>query len=280
MVEIPRPEQTIADRIYTAIEKEENSELYLSRLGASGIGDPCVRAAFYSWRAFTSRPIEGRVRKVFRTGNLREAEIIKDLRRAGFAVWDQTEEGTQFTYTDETGHLVAKVDGIIKGVPGAETSPHVMEIKTHNFKSFEELTKNGVAKSKPMHYVQLQVGMWLSGIDRGLYIALNKDNEQYYFERIHPDEKCIAWVKDRVESLVGATLTPAGISENATGWACRFCDHKEVCVGNTENMLQHCRTCRNAEPGPEGIWYCRLTSTERTIAEQAVGCEHYDGWSS
>jgi hypothetical protein len=40
------------------------------------------------------------------------------------------------------------IDGVVLGVPESPHKPHLLEIKTHNEKSFNDLVKNGVAKSK------------------------------------------------------------------------------------------------------------------------------------
>ena len=45
------------------------------------------------------------------------------------------------------------------GIPEAPKTWHVLEFKTHNSKSFAKLEKEGVQKSNPMHYAQMQVYM-------------------------------------------------------------------------------------------------------------------------
>jgi len=138
--------QEMVDTIYHAIEKEEVRDLYLARIGASGIGDECLRSIWLSWRAYDDKQFGGRMLRLFGTGHWQETRVIEDLRRAGYSTWDFDEDGKQFTYTDETGHFVCKLDGVIKGVPGSEKTPHDLEIKSHNKNSFTELKKKGVEK--------------------------------------------------------------------------------------------------------------------------------------
>ena len=142
-IPIPVQEVEVIDRIYDAIEKKSRRPLRLSRLGASGIGDECIRRIWLSWRGYDTPVFNGRMLRLFETGELQEKRIIADLRLAGFAVWDTYESGLQYAFTDDTEHFVVKLDGVVKGIPGAENTPHTLEVKTHNAKSFAELEKKG-----------------------------------------------------------------------------------------------------------------------------------------
>lgn len=277
MAAIPKPETTLSEMIYAAYEKEDrNKPLYLARLGASSIGDECLRAIWYSWRAYEDSKFGGRMLRLFQTGQLQEDRIIEDLRAAGMAVWSHDENGKQYTYTDETGHFVCKLDGIIKGVPSAEKTPHDLEIKTHNRKSYDDLKKKGVEKAKPTHYHQMQSGMLFSGLSRALYVALCKDDEDYHVERVKPDKEVQENIKKRIITLVNATIPPAGISPDASAFGCKWCDMKEVCSGNKE-PIKTCRSCVNAEVIPkDGQWACTLTGAILSQDDQRAACEHYE----
>jgi hypothetical protein len=212
--------------------------------------------------------------RLFETGHLQEDRIVRDLRRAGFAVWDKREDGTQYEFTDTTGHFITKVDGIIKDVPESE-KPHVLEVKTHNKNSFSGLVKKGVQDAKPTHYSQVQISMALGGFTRALYVAICKDDEQYYVERVKADENEQAKLKQKVIKLVEARLRPAGISDDGSSFGCKFCSMKAVCTKEAE-PLRHCRTCAMCTPGQEGKWVCELNKHTLTMDEQRKGCEHYE----
>ena len=123
---IPAPESKLIDRIYENIKLNAHKPIRLSRLGASGIGDSCLRKIWLSWRAYDVSDFDGRMLRLFNTGHLQEQRIIDDLIQAGCQVWAVDPHGQQYTYTDDTGHFVVKVDGIIKGIDGAENTPHVL----------------------------------------------------------------------------------------------------------------------------------------------------------
>ncbi len=273
----PRPEQQIINRIYTAYEKEKaDPELYLGRLGSSFIGTECIRQIWLEWRGFSRESFSGRMLRLFDTGHQQEARIVADLRRAGFAVWDKRDDGKQFEFTDETGHFVTKMDGVIKGVPEAEKTAHALEIKSHNKDSFAALLKKSVEYSKPEHYAQVQITMSLSKLPRTLYVAVNKDNEQLYVERVKEDKPYQEKLKTKIIKLTEARMRPAGISDDASSFGCKFCGMKEVCTRKVE-PLRHCRTCRMCSPGAEGKWVCELNNYTLSIDQQRLGCEHYEG---
>lgn len=271
----PRPEQQIIHRIYAAIEKEKvNPDLYLGRLGSSYIGEECVRQIWLNWRGFARGQFDGRMLRLFETGHLQEARIVDDLRRAGLAIWDKHPDGWQYEFIDETGHLITKLDGVAKDIPES-IKPHVLEIKTHNKNSFTSLVKKGVQEAKPSHYAQMQISMRLGAFSRALYVAVCKDDEQFYIERVKEDTALQDKLEKKVSTLVSARLRPAGISDDASSFGCKFCDMKAVCVKEVE-PLRHCRTCSMCTPGDEGKWVCELNRHTLTLDEQREGCEHYE----
>ena len=273
----PRPEQALINRIYATYEAQEAEKgFYLGRLGASFLGEECVRKTWLSWRAYARPQFSGRMLRLFATGHQQEARVIADLRAAGLQVWDRdVETGEQIEYVDETGHFIVKLDGILKGVPEAEKTCHVLEIKTHNKNSFAGVQKHGVQKSKPEHYVQVQAGMLKAGLKRGLYVALCKDDEQYCVERIHPDAPVQGEVDKKIVRLVNATMRPAGISTDGEAFGCKYCDMKEVCTGRAQ-PLKTCRSCKYADPASApGEWLCSLRGLVLSKAAQKAACEEY-----
>ena len=224
----PRPEREIINRLYATYEHAEAATeaarggVYLGRLGASTIGNECLRALWFDWRAYARKPFNGRMLRLFRTGHLQEDRIVADLKATGLQVFEKDTEGRQFEFTDPTGHLVCKVDGVVKGVPESAEKAHVLEIKTHNQTSFNAVVKHGVQKSKETHYVQMQTGMWLSNLTRALYVSLCKNDEQYDIQRIPADRKVQKTVEQTVIKLVEARLRPAGVSDKRESFACRL----------------------------------------------------------
>ena len=55
----------------------------------------------------------------------------------------------------------------------------MLEIKTHNAKSCGTLKRQGVQKSKPRHWAQMQTYMGMAQLKRALYFAVNKDTDEH-----------------------------------------------------------------------------------------------------
>lgn len=279
MAAIPPPaEQEIIDRVYASYEKAENEKgFYLGRLGASFLGKECLRETWLSWRAYARPVFGGRMLRLFETGHQQEARIVADLRAAGLEVWDRdAETGEQIEYTEETGHFIVKLDGIVRRVPESPKAAHVLEIKTHNKNSFSALQKHKLQKSKPEHYVQVQAGMLFSGVKRGLYVALCKDDEQLYVERVYPDEAVQVAAQRKIITLVNATMRPAGISTDGEGFGCKFCDMKPVCLNQVE-PLRTCRSCVHADPANQkGEWVCSISGETLSKEQQLAACGSYE----
>jgi hypothetical protein len=138
---------------------DSHDEIERTYLGASIIGDECERKLWYGFR-WTTPPeqFDGRMLRLFQTGHREEARMIDDLRRSGVEVWEtDPETGRQWGVEEVGGHFRGHLDGVALGVKEAPRTAHLLECKTHNAKSFAKLRAEGVRKSKPLHYAQMQV---------------------------------------------------------------------------------------------------------------------------
>jgi hypothetical protein len=166
------------------------------------------------------------------------------------------------------------IDGIIEhGVPEAPKTPHVLEIKTHGKKSFESLLKDGVEKSKPMHYVQMQMYMAGMKLDRALYVAICKDDDRIYTERVKLDKAVAKKGVVRGHRIVLADRMPPPLSTDPTWFECRFCAAHEFCHKTQLTKEVNCRTCANSTAKEDGTWSCEEYSVTLDFANQRVGCE-------
>jgi hypothetical protein len=213
---------------------------------------------------------------LFDTGDIYEKRVVEWLRMIGLAVWDKNPAtGKQYAYDHPSGHFTVRIDGVVKGIATVEAVPHLLEIKTHNEKQFSALQKYRVAKSHPEHFIQCQMGMNGMDLKYALYVGVNKNDENFHFERISLHQPTIDEIEKKIQTLINATLTPAGISITASAPGCRFCPHKLVCVGK-EAPQRNCRTCRNCNPGEDGAWNCSFYNKSLTYGEQLKGCDYYE----
>jgi hypothetical protein len=271
MASLPQPSTPTVSAIYAAHEAGQGDG-YRVHMGASLIGGPCDRAIWYSFRWATRAQHTGRLLRLFETGNLAEARFVSELRRIGVTVMDvDPDTGRQWNLRDDTGHFGGSMDGVAIGFPEAPKAWHVCEFKTHNAKSFAKLQADGVEKSKPLHFAQMQAYMHLAGIERAFYLACNKDTDELYQERIRYDAEAGLRILARAQRIIGSPQPPARITEDATWFQCRFCDHAPACHGDA-TPERHCRSCLHATPITGGEWMCERQRMRLDEAHQRAGC--------
>ena len=229
MAELPAKPTTTIDAIWASYEAKQDSG-FRDHLGASGIGAECSRAIWYSWRWATRARFTGRLLRLFQTGHLAEERFAIDLRSAGIQVMTvDPDTGKQWLCRDESGHFGGSADGVGVGFPEAPKAWHVTEFKTHSAKSFASLTKDGVEKSKPQHFTQMQIYMHLLGIERAAYLAVNKDTDDLYFERVRYDAEAALRLVAKAHRIIASENPPERISADPTWFQCKFCQHHAVC---------------------------------------------------
>lgn len=273
MVAIPERKHSIVDSIY-ALYEQGAREAPRPYLGASIIGGDCERALWYGFRwACPSEEISGRKLRLFETGHREEARIIAELKAVGVEV-----AGEQTGVSAVGGHFRGHMDGVVLGLPESPKTPHVLEIKTHNEKSYADLWKKGVQKSKPVHYAQMQIYMHFSECKRALYLSVNKNDDTLYSERIAYDGKFAFSLMKKAWRIIEAHKAPSKLHEDPEAreaFVCGWCPAKAVCHEG-EFAQRNCRTCLSSTPliddTGHGAWRCDYWDTGLTIDQQRLGC--------
>ena len=266
---------TIAQRIYKALEIEAQGEQRRPHLGASIIGKKCERAIWLEFRwANPKATFPGRILRLFRRGHMEESSVYADLRAAGYTVQDiDHATGKQYAFKD--GHFGGSCDGMIVAGPGIE-SPELLEIKTHNAKSFSDLVKHGVKASKPQHYAQMQVYCRAFGAERSTYFAVCKDTDDIYTESVEHDAEFSKAMNDRAQRIIADQSPPPPISTDPTWYECKFCDSRDLCHGSKLTKQVNCRTCAHSTPERDGTWSCAEWNAEIPYQRsQEAGCNKH-----
>jgi hypothetical protein len=257
----------IPARIYRYHESKAN-EWKRPHLGASLIGKDCLREIWYSFRWFRRPTFDGRMLRLFETGQLAEDRIVAELECIGITVTDRQKR------VEILPHFSGSIDGIGTGFAESK-GPHILEFKTHNAKSFALLDK-GVAMAKPQHYVQMQAYMGGLGIERAYYIAVNKDTDELYAERVKYKVEVYDSIKYKADLIISSCEAPSRIEENPARFACKFCDYKNICHG-AEVPEVNCRTCSMGTFCEEGF-YCHKHAGLVPVEFQREGCEDYESY--
>lgn len=240
-------------------------------MGCSILGHPCDRYLWLSFRWAVIEKFDGRILRLFRRGQLEESTILQDLRSVGVKVSDR--QGM----VDFGCHIRGSVDGVITaGVPEAPMKYHVLECKTHSKKSFDDLQKNGVEKSKPQHFIQMQLYMLGLKIDRALYYAICKDTDEIYTERVRLNKELAQKYVDRGKRLVKSDRMPEPLSTDPSWYVCRFCSGHSFCHKSHTTKEVNCRTCCHSTATEQSTWTCaKHDNAEVPVDFQRVGCESH-----
>lgn len=271
---LPEPMHSTVPAIFRWHESKRSDPLR-AHLGASVIGKECARAVWYSFRWAETAQFDGRMLRLFQSGELSEGRIVSELRAIGVTVWDK-EGDEQFRRSLLGGHFSGAVDAIAQGFLEAPKATAVCEFKTHNAKSFAALAKKGVREARPQHFAQCQVLMLMFELERCAYIAVNKDTDEMHFEWLHLDKhEAQRWI-DRAEWIITSAEPPPRLSEEADHFVCKFCEFHSICHG-AEAPLVNCRTCAHSTPmthGEGGRWDCERGRAEIHNLPKA-GCNEH-----
>jgi hypothetical protein len=251
MVAIPPDPKDIATLIYKHYESKADG--HRQHLGASLIGRECERELWYTFRWYIVEKFDGRMLRLFETGQLAEARFVANLRAIGVEVHDVDGNGQQFRVSEFGGHFGGSMDGAGLGIPGAEKTWHVLEFKTHGDKSFTGLASQGVELAKYEHYTQMQIYMGLTGMQRALYMAVNKNTDELYTERVKYNEDVFAALLRKAERVIFTNSPPPKISENPAYFKCKFCKHVGHCQRNEPHDINY-RNDGTHFPARDGTW--------------------------
>ena len=275
MSEMPAGVSLTIEAIYASYERERES--FRIHLGASVIGRECERELWYSFRWCTRPDFSGRMLRLFETGRREETRFIEELHRIGIEVHERDPEtGRQFSFTDFGAHFAGSIDAAALGIIEAPATWHVCEFKTFNSRRFDLLKRHGVRVVAPEHYSQVICYMSYLDFQRGFYLAVNKDSDTLYAERLHADPAHAALLREKARRIIAATSPPVRISEDPGWWKCKMCDHLAICHEGQPPEV-HCRSCLHSTPVMvgEGGWRCEKHRQMLSKPEQERGCSDH-----
>jgi hypothetical protein len=266
MSKLPDPVNTIATMIdqYHASKKSKPRP----HMGVSLLGHHCDRWLWINFRWAVVEDFDGRILRLFRRGHSEEDTIIRDLRNIGIDIRSSQRR------VDFGNHVSGSLDGVIeKGVPEAPKARHVAEFKTHSKKSFDDMVKNGVEKSKPMHFIQMQVYMHGTNINRALYLAVCKDDDRIYTERVKYDKKVAEDAIIRGKRIAMSDRMPEPCSADPSWYQCKFCPAHSFCHKAEPTKRVNCRTCAHSTAMPDSTFRCERHDADAIPEEfQHEGC--------
>lgn len=234
---------------------EDNQEPPRFHMGASMLGHKCDRWLWLNFRWAVIEKFPGRILRLFRRGHHEENWIVDDLKSIGV---DIHSFGGDQSRVDFGCHISGSIDGIIEsGLPEAPKARHIAEFKTHSKKFFDDLCKRGVEKSKPVHFAQMQIYMFGKDIDRAFYVAVNKDDDSIYTERLRLDKELAQKLIERGKRLALSDRMPEPMPGASASWyECKFCAAYAFCHKGENTKEVNCRTCAHVTAREDSTFFC------------------------
>lgn len=263
--------------------KKEYDDGHRSHLGASLIGDDCLRKLQFVFRWIKKENFDGRLLRLFQRGHREEHIFTEYLRGIGCEVYpfyddelierlgltnkpnigasepDSDNKGArQFRVIGANGHFGGSLDGIVYLPPEyGYNKPLLLEYKTNGTGvSFNKLKDKGIAIAKPAHHVQTNVYGFAYELEFVLYLNVNKNDDEIYIE-IAPLYKTFGEQHFQKAERIIMSETPMNpISKSAAQVPCCYCNFKDVCF-KQELPEKNCRSCKNSVPIDGGRWGCK-----------------------
>lgn len=259
--------------IYRHYEAKRKNE-HRPHLGGSQVGHECDRYLWYQFHWCASPQFEGRILRLFETGDREEDRLISNLRAIGVTVWSRDPDtGKQIRFEAHGGHFAVNLDGVGEGFAESKQA-HVLEFKTMNEKAFRDISRRGLAESKPVYFAQVQIAMHLSGLQRAYFLATNKNNDEIYGERVRVDASFGITMVARAARVIFSERPLARISDDAAWWQCKFCEMHGICHGGRLPEV-NCRTCAHSTARQDGTWHCARHDTVLSVEDQRAGCPQH-----
>ena len=204
-------------------------------------------------------------------------DYLDDVSDDPFHIRRATERGDgpkQWGFVTHGGHFSGSNDGKIRG-------PHLpegwggVEFKTMNDKSFKDVSAKGVLSSKPVYWVQMQIYMRMLELDWCLFISVNKNDDEIYYEIVYLKPEMADQYIELARKIVFAKDAPPRLTDDPSWFECRYCDFREICHYE-KPPHKNCRTCVFAATQEEGGWYCSKWHGVIPLDFQLVGCDNWE----
>jgi len=221
----------VAEAMYEGASRWRKDSGVRSYLGMSGIGGLCRRKIWYGFRGYTPSAIEGRIQMIFSLGDAVELQVLKWLEQAGYKVRDR-----QLAFEDMGGLFRGHCDGIVEGVT---QKPHILEIKSASASRFKAFQESGIAAISPEYAGQVQCYMGYSGLERAIFVVMNKNTCEIYTERVHFSRSSFVELKEKATSIIGKDVEIRGFDQDSP--ECGMCPYKGHCW--SAPYIQETPTC-------------------------------------
>ncbi len=185
-------QKSMGDRVYaaarTALEARNAPPPSLSEPVLMSLS--CGRALWFGVNGVPPRASSGLLARTAEQNRLTRRVMLRDLRRAGFKI-----------------EWVGALD--CGRIHGLTRRPHLLELVAAPEALFSRLRKFGLGAAIDLE-IAMQCRLGLAQMERGLFVAENKNTQELYFEKVCFDEEIFAQVRGRVMEAARLSEPPRG----------------------------------------------------------------------
>lgn len=234
-------------------------------LGASSLGNECMRKTWAQWRGLTNG-FEGRIVRLFRTGDVYEERMRHELESLGFTAY-----GDQSRFEAFGGRVAGHDDGFltIAGLPPAlweaKTANHSRTLKLDKLRRDLRHDSEALKQWDRKYWAQTHTYMAAFGVDVCLFEVTDKDTDSIVCLLFEVDPEAVADTGRRAKTILESVgPPPRGYKRAVTPGCTRYCDAVEWCWHGAP-MPVACGSCR--------FWLDGLCTTTGEPALKT--CEQY-----
>lgn|SRR5574344_154209 len=239
-------EREILPKMTDAYEMGGNKRTHL---GASVIGDECLRKIWLKFRKFKQEKFDGSKIRLFNRGHLEEGRIIANLECANIHVDYIDHEREDRQYGGLIGWFGSSIDGLTRDTKEYPKELIILEFKTMSDKRFNDFVNYGIKEKFTSYYKQAIVNIenmnrqYNYNIDKVLLLAVNKNNDKLFGEYIKADKKEAERLIDLANTLATSEEIPSLLKPSSAYFPCNMCEYKDICFNGAE-ANKCCRTCQ------------------------------------
>jgi hypothetical protein len=134
-----------------------------------------------------------------------------------------------------------------------DNKSYILEIKTAKSSRYQTFVKHGVRKFSEVYYAQLQAYMGMSGIDRSVLLAMNKDSHELHCQWVDFSKDYYVMLQKRANYIANTEEPPERINQSPFYEVCNRCNYIDTCFFNGIPKSQ--RSTAAASVDDEGVYF-------------------------
>jgi hypothetical protein len=223
-----------------ALQRKRGLQERRPYVGASAIGYSCERKIQFDYAgAEREKGFKAETLRKFDFGHMGEELARAWFFDAGFELVQKSQRtGEMFRFSQMDGRFKGHPDGVFVAGPKIEGVgyPCLWETKSVGAKTYREIAKHGLKKSRPAYYAQVAIYQaYLDLQDHPcIFTVTNLDSGEQLHLLIPFDAEEAQRMSDRAVRIIGATdageLLPRPFADRDY-FECKWCDFRERCWG-------------------------------------------------